>query len=333
LVLKSLHAPHCFCASLLENFGLPFKLTAEPALAGLTSRFVNTKRRQTVNTKAFDRIFIIIFENQLQTTVMENDYMRKLAARGVLLSNYFGVAHPSQPNYIALTAGLPFVKDDTCPSNIPDANIVDLLEAKGVTWKAYMEDMPDGDASHKAVCISADQLYWRKHNPFISFDNVRNDPKRLAKVVNAKQFGIDVKNNALPQYSWYTPNIQNDGHTPPNDFQPGNRVRAVNYLSRFLKSFLDPLLANPNFTKGTLIVITFDESFPHKDNSIYTALLGEMVKAGSVETDRYNHYSLLRTVEENFQLGSLNRNDVTANWFRFLFGLEPLIVTWEDHTK
>jgi len=46
--------------------------------------------------KVFDRIFIIIFENQIQTSVIENDYMKKLADRGVLLSNYFGVTHPNE---------------------------------------------------------------------------------------------------------------------------------------------------------------------------------------------------------------------------------------------
>ena len=284
-------------------------------------------------SKAFDRILIIVFENQLQSNVLENDYMRKLAARGALMSNYFGVAHPSQPNYVAMIAGLPFVNDDTCPSDISQTNLIDLLEAKGVTWKAYMENLPEGDAAKKSVCISKDKLYWRKHNPFISFDNVRNNPARLAKIVNAKQFADDVKKNALPQYCWYTPNIQNDGHSPPADFEPNNRVRAVNYLARFLEGFLEPLLANPNFMKGTLVVITFDESFPHKDNNIYTVLLGGMVKPNSVQTERYNHYSLLRTVEEDFELGTLNRNDVTATWFRFLWGLEPLVITWDDHTK
>ncbi len=93
-----------------------------------------------MNKKAFDRIFIIIFENEHRTTVMANDYMKGLAARGINLSNYFGVAHPSQPNYVAAIAGLPLVDGDKCPSNLPQTNLVDLLEAKGVSWKAYMEN-------------------------------------------------------------------------------------------------------------------------------------------------------------------------------------------------
>src|SRR5256885_14233005 len=116
-------------------------------------------------SKVFDRILIIVYENQLQSNGLENDYMRKLAARGALMSNYFGVAHPSQPNYVAMIAGLPFVNDDMCPSDISQTNLIDLLDAKGVTWKAYMENLPEGDAAKKSVCISNDKLYWRKHNP------------------------------------------------------------------------------------------------------------------------------------------------------------------------
>ena len=288
-----------------------------------------------MNKKAFDRIFIIIFENEHRSTVLANDYMRDLAARGVNLSNYFGVAHPSQPNYIASIAGLPLVKDDTCPTNLPDTNIVDLLEAKGVSWKAYMEDLPVGNKPKvdKAVCKSKDGLYFRKHNPFVSFNNIRNNPERLAKIVNAEQLEIDVENDALPQYSWYTPNIQNDGHSIPDDFQKNHPERNVNFLANFLKGFLEPLLNNPNFTKGTLVAIIFDESFQSHDNNVYAALLGDMVEPNTVQSEHYTHFSLLRTVEENFNLGTLNRMDLTARWFRFLWNLEPLMDKWENHVQ
>jgi hypothetical protein len=96
---------------------------------------------------------------------------------------------------------------------------------------------------------------------------------------------------------------------------------------------LEPLLANAAFMKGTLVVVTFDESLPYADNHDYTALLGEMVKAGTVERDRYDHYSLLRTIEENFGLGTLHRNDLTANWFRFLWGIKPPAFNLADHVQ
>ena len=276
--------------------------------------------------KAFDRIFIIIFENQLHSAVLDNAFMKGLASEGVRLSNYSGITHPSQPNYIAATAGLPFVTNDD-PIDLPDTSIVDLLEAKQVNWKAYMEDLPAGDKAAKSK-----GLYFRKHNPFISFDKVRNDPQRLAKIVNAKQLAIDVKKNELPQYSWYTPNIQNDGHTPPADFEPNIPGRRVDFLAKWLKGFLQPLRKDPNFAKGTLIVVIFDESIPYDENSVYAVLLGDMVKPDTMENAKYDHYSLLRTVEENFGLGTLNRNDLTADWFRFLWGEAEPAFDWARHS-
>ncbi|MBV9924089.1 MAG: hypothetical protein JOZ96_03545 [Acidobacteria bacterium] len=279
--------------------------------------------------KAFERIFIIFLENKSEQAVLDNAFMKKLAARGVRLSKYFGVTHPSQPNYIAATAGLPFVTDDN-KHDIDATNIVDLLEAKGVSWKAYMEDMPESD---KTVHISKNRLYFRKHNPFVSFDSVRNSPARMEKVVNARRLRADVKKGELPEFSWYTPNIQHDGHSPPDDFQPNNPLRGVNFIAQWLEGFLPPLLDEPKFAKGTLVCVTFDESVPHADNHVYHVLLGDMVKPGTVESEMFNHYSLLRTVEENFGLGDLGRNDLTAEWFRFLWGLEPAAFDWSQHSQ
>ena len=243
-------------------------------------------------------------------------------------SDYHGLTHPSQPNYFAATAGLPFVTSDDC-QDVEETNLVDLLETKGITWRAYMEGLP-GD--NKAVCISADRLYFRKHNPFVSFNNVRNEPGRLANVVNSSRLRSDIDGGSLPQFCWYTPDIQNDGHSPPGS-TPAQRWNGVTFLSQWLRGFLEPLLADHGFMKGTLVVVTFDESIPYEDNHVYTALLGDMVEAGSVESARYDHYSLLRTVEENFGLGTLGRNDLTADWFRFLWGLKPPAFDLADHVQ
>src|SRR5215510_9890549 len=216
-----------------------------------------------MDRKAFDRVFIVMFENQLADNVMQNAYMKGLATDGIYLYNYHGVAHPSQPNYIASIAGSTMGVSDDSLNDLEGDNIVDMLEAKGVSWRAYIEDLPADDKSkHKK------HKYYRKHNPFISFNNNRNNPSRLANIVEAEQLAVDVRDNALPQYSWYTPNIENDGHSIPGNFEPSNPLRKVDFLAQWLKAFLTPLRADPNFTKGTLIVITFDESVPHDDNHV-----------------------------------------------------------------
>jgi hypothetical protein len=276
-------------------------------------------------TRAFDRVFIVMLENQLESTVRQNAYMRALAARGARLTEYYGVSHPSQPNYVAAIAGLPLVTDDR-PQDLSGPTIVDLLEAKGRSWKAYLENLPED----KSAAVSADRLYFRKHNPFVSFDTIRQDPARLARIVDAAELQADVCAGTLPDYAWYTPNIQNDGHSPPG-LADGAYAAEVDYLARWLEGFLSPLLANPTFMSKTLVVVTFDESVPYDDNHVYTTLLGEMVPPGTVVADRFDHYSLLRTVEENFDLGTLGRNDLVAPWFQFLWRAEPPPFDWANH--
>ena len=80
-----------------------------------------------------------------------------------------------------------------------------------------------------------------------------------------------------------------------------------------------------------MVVITFDESDFEADylpdlassydgpNHVYTVLLGDGIEPG-FEEEGFNHYSLLRTIEQNFSLGHLSKNDAGANWFQFLWG-------------
>jgi hypothetical protein len=52
----------------------------------------------------------------------------------------------------------------------------------------------------------------RKHNPFISWKSVRESPEKCAKIVNSAQLDVDLAAGQLPQYSFYTPTMDNDGH-------------------------------------------------------------------------------------------------------------------------
>lgn len=264
---------------------------------------------------AFKRILIVFLENQPSGDVHEAPYLETLKSRGVFLKTYFGISHPSEPNYVAAISGSTFgIKDD----NNYDFNkptVVDLLEAKGVSWKAYMEDMPADDKLAKKH-----GLYVRKHNPFVSFTTVTSRPERLAKVVNAGEFGHDLASNSLPQYCWYTPNLNNDGHDT-----------GIKHASEWLRGFLDPLLGKPEFAATTLVVVTFDERFPDSDNHVYAVAIGPGATAGTVDGTRHDHCSVLRTVEENWSLGTLGRRDKNATWLSFLWGLPPTVTSPEDH--
>jgi acid phosphatase len=109
---------------------------------------------------------------------------------------------------------------------------------------------------------------------------------------------------------------------------------GLGYAARWITTFLGPRLHENNFIKDTLFVITFDEDDYSHDNHVYTLLLGimppiplilmdrvnelfagPMVQPNSYESTKYDHYSLLRTVEYNWGLGHLGRNDTNGNTF------------------
>lgn len=218
--------------------------------------------------------------------------------QGILLSNFNAITHPSEPNYVAAAGGDNFgiTNDDyyNIPANI--SSIYDLLEKKGLTWKVYQEDIPAvGYTGFKAG------KYVRKHNPAIIFDSVGLNPKRAQNVVGADQFTKDIQSNNLPNWMFFTPNMYNDAHDT-------NAAYAGNWLSNFYNT----TLSQPNLYKKTLILITFDEnaSYP-KRNQVWSLLLGDIPHdlRGTTDDTFYTHFSSLSTVEHNWDLGNLGRQD------------------------
>jgi hypothetical protein len=129
-------------------------------------------------------------------------------------------------------------------------------------------------------------------------------------VVSASQFNDDISKGTQPDYAFYIPDLDNDGHDT-----------SLAYATKWLQSFLEPLRQDPAFMKRTLIIVTFDESRDRSadaHNHIYTVFLGPMVRRQPV-SEAYNHYSVLRTIEADFGLCPLGAGDdgakpITSVW-------------------
>ncbi|MGI8510001.1 MAG: alkaline phosphatase family protein [Gemmatimonadaceae bacterium] len=266
----------------------------------------------TLPAHEFDHVIVVVLENENASTVDGVPEMAALARQGTLLRNYYAVAHPSYPNYLALISGKTFVGSDPRAQHDPVAyraldfgdaqllinapTLVDRMEARGVSWNAFAEDYPE-TSSAPAQCdwIRSAGLYSRKHVPFLSFTGFHEHPAWCAHVRNLRWFRKD----SLAAYTFITPNMVHDGHDAPLD-------SAVKWTSAFLR----PVLADSALMRTTLVVITFDESANplsemltgSQPNRIYTALIGGMVGTGAVSNTPYSHYSLLRTIELNFGL-------------------------------
>lgn len=187
-----------------------------------------------------------------------------------------------------------------------DANIL------GISWGTYEEDMPytgfEGFSWVNQETMAND--YVRKHNPPVIY-NANTSPRRLSYQKNLTQFYVDLENENLPQWSFITPNMTNDGHDT-----------SVTTAGLWSRNFLEPLLSNKYFMERTLVLLTFDENHTYTiGNKVFTILLGGAVPTSAHNTtdaQYYNHYSDISTVEANWGLHTLGKWDVGANVFKLV---------------
>ena len=252
---------------------------------------------------AFNHIFTIVMENHSYGQIIGSGsapYINSLAAKYGLATNYFAVAHPSLPNYLALTGGSTFGITSDCTTCFVSApNIAkDRVEASGRSWKAYMESMP-------RPCFVGDSYpYMQKHDPFIYFNDIRINATECNKVVPYSTLATDLKSaGTTPNYAWITPNMCNDMHDC-----------SVSTGDTWLKNNVPAILNSAAFTtQNSLLMITWDEDNGSSGNHVATLVIAKSVPAGFRSSVRYTHYSLLRTVESAWGLSPLTGNDGGAS--------------------
>ncbi|MGI8522833.1 MAG: alkaline phosphatase family protein [Nocardioides sp.] len=186
-----------------------------------------------------DHIFVIMLENHSRSSVIDDanaPYLTALAHRHAMADHYYGVTHPSMPNYIASIGGDNFgIQDDNDQNvvHLDRRNLVDQLSEAKVSWGAYMEDLPaDKQASYgPTVNGTVEHLYAKKHNPFVLFDSVKNDPKRMARVRDYTRLSHDLNRAHPPKFVWISPNQCNDMHGGVYDTVPGHPETPCPYGS------------------------------------------------------------------------------------------------------
>ncbi|KAF2867265.1 phosphoesterase family-domain-containing protein [Massariosphaeria phaeospora] len=285
------------------------------ALYLLFSLLVSHSAAAWVKGEAFDRFAVIWLENTDYDLAFGDPNLVWLGKKGITLTNHFAVTHPSMPNYAAAVSGdyYGINHDDmtAIPSNV--STIVDLLEAKGISWGEYQEDMPYTGFEGKEYLNqeTGANAYVRKHNPAVLYDSVADKQDRLSKIKNMTLFDSDLAADALPQWMFITPNMTSDGHDS-----------TVTVAGTWTRKFLEPLLTNKKFMKNTLVLVTFDENHTYaRQNRVVGILLGDAVPStlvGTSDETYYNHYSEISTVQANWGLNTLGRWDVGANVFRFI---------------
>jgi len=300
------------------------------ALIALASPSALESQDSRSSLKNYQHVFIIMMENTSFTSLIGNpnaSFINFAASTYGSAANYSGVSHPSQPNYIAATSGSTNSVTNDNDVTIDVLNIVDQLEAKGKTWKGYMQSFSLCATPLDHAC--GNQLYERKHNPFVSYLDVQTDPARLANIVDFSQFATDLANGTAPDYSWISPDQCNDMHgragpaSDPCNF--GNVQGLIATGDAFVMNTVNAIMNSSAWNGNSVIFVTWDESdFPFSDVSGCCDAVpggGHVVMLTISHSDHtarssdvaYNHYSMLATIEDGWQLGCLGFTCDTAN--------------------
>ena len=262
-----------------------------------------------------DHIFTIVMENHNYGTILANTneapYTNSLIARYSLAANYAAVAHPSLPNYLALTGGSTYgITTDCTDCTVTATSIADRISASGRTWKSYQESMP-------APCFAGDSYpYAQKHNPFVYFNDIRTGSE-CGKDVPYSSLASDLASaSTTPNYAFIVPNLCNDTHDCP-----------IATGDQWLSQNVPLILQSPAFTQqNSALFITYDED-ENGTNQVATIVITNStnnVPAGYRSGVAYTHYSLLKTVEWAWGLAPLTGNDGAAQPMADFFGAAPL---------
>ena len=312
---------------------------------------------------AYQHIFVIIAENkgfdQLMSHPQWTPNLHKLAGEYGLASRFYTEVHSSEGNYIALLGGDTFgIHDDDAffckpgPKNefcekadkpnyvdhsIAARSLMDQMAEKGLTWKAYMEDIPTAGSLYPRwpsrdypIKGMPDGLYAAKHNGFVSFKSVEDEPyvARMQQLVGFRQLYDDLAANRLPNYAHIVPNQCNEMHGMggphvPRDCNEKNDLPGlIRRGDKEIGMLVDKIVHSNVWSDpgNAAIVVTFDENNKEERRSgpqgccgydpnslanfggghVMTIVITNHGPRHLVDPTPYNHYSLLRTVEDAF---------------------------------
>ncbi|MFD5565938.1 alkaline phosphatase family protein [Kitasatospora griseola] len=257
---------------------------------------------QAAALPAPDHVVVVVMENHAYSQVIGSSsapYLNgTLVAGGANLTQSYGLTHPSEPNYYMLFSGSNQGRtDDSCVKvgSMTAPNLASELIAAGKSWGSYNETLPSQGST---VCSSG--KYAQKHNPWFGFSNV---PTNTAYTF--AQFPTDY--TTLPKVSFVVPNLCSDMHDC-----------SVSTGDTWVKNNLGAY-ATWAQTHNSLLVVTFDEDNSLSGNRIPTVVYGQHVIPGSTSATTYNHYNVLRTLEDLAGLSAhagnaASASDITGIW-------------------
>ncbi len=283
----------------------------------------------------YDHIFMIVEENHGYSQVIGNrsaPIFNRLAQEFGLATAYFGVGHPSEPNYVALLGGDTFgIRDDDAYTahSIDRPSVVDQLEEAGLAWKGYFQSLPSPGFLGTCAPSNSDCRYVSRHNGFLNFSRVRNSVARLARLVPDTQLDADIQGGEAPSFGLIVPDLCHDMHGAGGCRSPSggncNDACLVALADAYAGNVVDEITAAPFWQTGNnAIVIVWDEDDFASGNPgccdaspggghVPAIVITSQGPHGLHDATPANHYSLLQTIQQAFGLGCLQFTCDTAH--------------------
>jgi phosphatidylinositol-3-phosphatase len=302
---------------------------------------VGANTRGFEGVPSFDHVYLIIGENTELGQINKQDapyIMGTLKPESAWLTQYFALTHFSEANYVGMTSGqfTACQQFDGSAASCHQAidNLFAQLDVAGVTWQSWMESMPDACWLVSTGSAKDRNHYGAKHNPAIFYDGIESSTgvwtadrtllstECLQNDIPAGGTGpndMSAFNGALQagttaQFNLVVPNECEDAHD--NCKPTGN---PMGQFDTFLSNEI-PLIQT--YDPDALVIVTFDEGTSNRGlghghqfaggGNVAWFALGPLVQAGSSSDTNYDHYSLLRTLEDGYGISDYLYNAADA---------------------
>jgi len=287
---------------------------------GSTSATPGTAGTTSASLPSVQHVAVIMLENQSFSTVVGSSSMpffNSEIKQGALATNYFASAHPSLPNYFALTTGQTLVTQDASP--VQDVNnVVRSLASAGKSWKGYFQSLPS--TGYMGLDVPP---YVKHHNPFAYLSDVVNSSSQQQNVVNFSQLGVDAGANNLPNFMFIVPDDANSGGECPDGTTTCSNATKIIAADNFLHNAIGTLMSSTSFQQSGVIVVVWDEAVEsdtaNGGGHIAMLLLGTRVKQGFQSGTLLQHPSVLRFALQALGASSFPGNAASATAFTEFF--------------
>lgn len=211
-------------------------------------------------------VVVIILENeQLAEVWAHGPYEDYLAATYGNATDYYAACHPSAPNYLAIISAVTNQCGTDNWYNYTNATLGDSLDAAGLSWANYAENLPASACPNPGGTSTA--MFQTHHVPFLFFaDVLKNQSFCRQHILPSGDFNQSVANGTMRNFSFYSPNMCDDGHNGCGKNTTNAQLTAQ--ADAWLKGFLGPMLNHTGAYSSaaakaqvahTLFIVTWDE--------------------------------------------------------------------------